>query len=270
MFREHEPPIGFWQLPDALQVFGAEQVSSVMPLITLLQAPEPHETQVVSQAVSQQTPSVGQKPLTHWPPDAQPCPFTFLQPPLPSHAWVPKHAGAMSVPFVGISLHIPTLPARSHAWQVPVHAMSQQTPSAQKLLWHSPAVTHGLPMGNWQLPAPSQAFGAEHVPVSVCPMRTFEHVPRLPATLHALQVAVQVVLQQRPSTQLALWHSLPAPHVCPFTFLQTPMPSQTLLGALQVPGSGVLASTFEHVPRLPATLHALQTPVQVVLQQRLW
>ena len=115
MFRVHDAPSGFWQWPDPSQVFGAEQVSSAMPLITLPQVPEPHETQGVLQAVSQQTPSVGQKPLTHCPPDAQPCPFTFLQRPLPSQAWVPEHTGLMSVPFFGILVHIPTLPPRLHA-----------------------------------------------------------------------------------------------------------------------------------------------------------
>jgi hypothetical protein len=115
MFSKHTAPNGFWQWVAPSQVFGAEQVSSVMPLITLPQVPEPHETQSVLHAVSQQMPSAGQKPLTHWPADAQPCPFTFLQTPLPSHAWAPEHAGTVSVPSFGIFMHVPTLPTRSHA-----------------------------------------------------------------------------------------------------------------------------------------------------------
>jgi hypothetical protein len=65
MFNKHVPPKGFWQWLIPSQVFGAVQVSSVMPLITSPQVPEPHETQGPSQAMSQQMLSAGQKPLTH-------------------------------------------------------------------------------------------------------------------------------------------------------------------------------------------------------------
>src|SRR4051812_18215930 len=101
MFCPHVSPSTFWQWPDPSHLSGALQVSSVPPPATLVQVPPPHATQVVSQAVSQQTPSTGQKPLTHWPADAQACPFTVLQAPLPSQALAPAQTGLMSVPLIG-------------------------------------------------------------------------------------------------------------------------------------------------------------------------
>jgi hypothetical protein len=38
-------------------------------------------------------------------------------------------------------VHTPTLPARLQAWQVPVHALSQQTPC-----WHAPEPHSALPV----------------------------------------------------------------------------------------------------------------------------
>jgi hypothetical protein len=52
-----------------------------------------------------------------------------------------------SVP-VGIALHVPFATpffVAEHAWQSPVHAVLQQTPSTQKPLVHSPAATQAFP-----------------------------------------------------------------------------------------------------------------------------
>ena len=77
--------------------------------------------------------------------------------PAPSHSPSPPQvAGASgtqsssgSVPFA-IAPHAPSLPdpffAALHASQVPAHADSQQTPSAQKPERHSPAEEHAAPM----------------------------------------------------------------------------------------------------------------------------
>jgi hypothetical protein len=53
------------------------------------------------------------------------------------------------------------------------------------------------------------------------------HVP-LP-TLHDWQVPQLGVEQQTPSTQLALVHSLPAPHVAPFAFFELQVPGVVVL-----------------------------------------
>lgn len=42
---------------------------------------------------------------------------------------------------------MPTEPVREHDWQVPVQALAQQTPCAQKPELHSTAVAHVPPMG---------------------------------------------------------------------------------------------------------------------------
>jgi hypothetical protein len=44
-------------------------------------------------------------------------------------------------------------------------------------------------------------------------------VPKLPERLQASQAPEQLVLQQRPSTQLALTHSFQTVHVWPLAFL---------------------------------------------------
>ena len=87
------------------------------------------------------------------------------QPPTASQAraatWMsPLHvAGAHMVPR-GTGLQKPTLPARAHEWQVVPQAVSQQTPSAQKLVAQSPGTMHGWPWARLpQLPLTHTAGG---------------------------------------------------------------------------------------------------------------
>src|SRR5690242_14673623 len=96
---------------------------------------------------------------------------------------------------------------------------------------------------------------------SVPPVLTFVHVPIDPATLHALQSAVHVLLQQTPSTQNPLTHSALAVHVTPFGTWQAPMPSHCSPVALHIL-SCCPDCTFEHVPKLPGTLQDWQEAVQ--------
>jgi hypothetical protein len=57
-------------------------------------------------------------------------------------------------------VHVPTDPASAHDWQVPAHAVAQQTPWAQTFDSHSPAAAHAAPSGFVvQLP-PMQVNGA--------------------------------------------------------------------------------------------------------------
>ena len=83
------------------------------------------------------------------------------QPPVPLHTLPVPHSSPGSVPS-GIAVHVPTLPGRLHAWQVPLHAVSQQTPSTQLPVEQTVPSVPQLPPGprqvRWHAPAPSHAF----------------------------------------------------------------------------------------------------------------
>jgi len=117
---------------------------------------------------------------------------------------------------------------------VAVHAVSQQRPSAQKPLKQSAMpFEHVWPFSFLHAPAPShdceppeQAFVGL---LSSLPLAMFVQVPSLPPMLQAMHVMPQAFSQQRPSTQLFDKQSAAAVHVCPWTRLQTPLPSHWLL-----------------------------------------
>jgi hypothetical protein len=75
------------------------------------------------------------------------------------------HCWSGSVP-AAIGPQVPFVPepffAAEHAWQVPLQALSQQNPSAQKPLWHELPVVHGAPAGwkGMQVPPVQNAFDA--------------------------------------------------------------------------------------------------------------
>ncbi len=82
---------------------------------------------------SQQTPST-QTPLAQSALELQACPFFFLQPPLPSHAFPASQLPGTSVPGRA-GLHVPSEPGTAHDWHAPLQAAtSQQTSSTQKPL----------------------------------------------------------------------------------------------------------------------------------------
>ena len=106
-----------------------------------------------------------------------------------------------------------------------VHASAQHVLSTQSPDAHSPAPPHACPFAFLQLPAPSHAFGATHVP-SVSPTATLVvHVPL--AFAHDLHAVVHPSTQHVPSTQNPDAHSPAPPHACPFCFLHPPAPSHT-------------------------------------------
>jgi hypothetical protein len=82
---------------------------------------------------------------------------------------------------------------------------------------------------------------------------------------HVWQAVSHFALQQTPSRQKPVAHSVGAPQVCPATFLQTPAASQ-LLDPEHVPGSTPLF-TFEHAPGVIEQLS--QVPVHG-LSQHTW
>jgi hypothetical protein len=83
--------------------------------------------------------------------------FSRWQPPLPSQPLEQassRQIPAGSAPPVGTGLQVPSLPARSQAWQLPLQAELQQRPWAQKPVAQSPSALQRAPRCRLpQLPA---------------------------------------------------------------------------------------------------------------------
>ena len=105
--------------------------------------------------------------------------------------------------------------------------------------------------------------------------RMTPHVPLAPdpffAWLHAWQVPLHAVLQQRPSTQKPLEHSAFCVHARPCARSpHWPRPLQLVVPGHSTSGS-VPVVTLEHVPFAAPVLaieHAVQVNVQAALQQK--
>ena len=69
-----------------------------------------------------------------------------------------------------------------------------------------------------QAPEPLQAWQSAHSHSGSVLPAWLVQVPREPEMLQARQEPVQVLLQQTPSAQLPLVHSLPAPQASPLSF----------------------------------------------------
>ena len=70
-------------------------------------------------------------------------------------------AATGAVPL-GTLEHVPSAVASAHVLHVPVHAVSQQRPCAQKPELHSAAAVHVPPIGLSEQVVPLQMFGATH------------------------------------------------------------------------------------------------------------
>lgn len=77
-----------------------------------------------------------------------------------------------------------------------------------------------------QVPEPAHAVRSADA-VCAGPI-TATHVPTLPTTSQAWHCPLHAELQQTPSTQLLLAHSLPAAHAVPLVFAQCPTEPATL------------------------------------------
>jgi hypothetical protein len=160
-----------------------------------------------------------QLPLAHSASAPHAWPAALRHAPAPLQIWVPLHAGLLSVAFLGTNVHVPMLPVTLHARQVPVQALSQQTPSTHTPLAHCALIVHACPFFARHAPAPSHTLLPVQPPfASVWPLGTKLHAPSLPERLHAWQVPLHAVLQHTPSTQLPPKHWLPAVHVAPGIF----------------------------------------------------
>jgi hypothetical protein len=146
--------------------YGAHEGAPALEAAAGAQVPvAPHVSQAPAQAVEQQTPSA-QKPLAHWFGAAQAAAMDFFgthaapsQYEVATHcessahepgqsAAPPQtygaHAGAPAPPS-GTGWQVPRLPAWSHRSHPPSQVLSQQTPSSQWRLAHSPALRQPKP-----------------------------------------------------------------------------------------------------------------------------
>jgi hypothetical protein len=138
-------------------------------------------------------------------------------------------------------------------WQLPLVAQAlpcassagaTQMPELQVPVWQSLPARHCLPWaqtlqvppqstsvsvpflnpslqvagGAVQAPAPLQVLAPAHSLFGSWPNGMLEHVPVEPGIFAAMHKPVQAVLAQTPSTQLPLWHWLPATHALPLNF----------------------------------------------------
>jgi hypothetical protein len=173
----HAAPIGSLPQLPLTQLFGETQSAAMVAtvhvvlhavalahwygsqseLVTVRQAPAPSQ---VRAGVSVEP---VQLPGTHSVPAAQyrhaPAPLqTPSSPQLVDR--VPTHWLAMTgaVPF-GTFEQVPTRPDNAHDLHVPLHAVSQQRPCAQKPELHSAAAVHVAPIGLSEHVVPLQMFG---------------------------------------------------------------------------------------------------------------
>src|SRR5690348_9727179 len=86
----------------------------------------------------------------------------------------------------GTLVQVPTVPAIAHDWQVPPHAVAQQTPWAQKPDTHSPLAPQATPVAFFAQLPPMQVKGATQSASTV-------HVFRQAVPLHMYGSHIDVV-----------------------------------------------------------------------------
>jgi len=197
-----------------------------------------------------QVPAVQPPPALHSADEAQEASHA----PVPSQK-PPPHSVSRSVPDA-TGEQAPALPAWLHAMQVPLHAVSQQTPSAQWRLSHAASDMQGAPSGwrGWHAPPMQRKPAAQSAvssqlagqvmasPVHSSPPQVGEgaapagatlQVPTAPSRLHRSHPAVQGPLQHTPSAQKPEAHSAPPLQEAPSTFFGPHVPAWQKLPALQ-------------------------------------
>jgi hypothetical protein len=127
------------------------------------------------------------------------------------------------------------------------------------------------PFKSLHTPTPSHLLPAPHSLSGSPPLGMNAQLPFAAPVfklLHASQVAVQVELQQKPSTQLPLAQLAGMAQAPPLLSLQVPPPSQ-LESAPHSPSGSANCGMNPQVPLLPpvlAALHAWQLPEQALRQ----
>jgi hypothetical protein len=158
--------------------------------------------------------------LKHWLPEVHAAPLLDSHVPCPSQ--VPAQIGVElgSLWPCGTGEHAPSNPVTLHAMHVPVHAVVQQIPSAQKPDEHSALLLQAKPVSTiihaalpLHVPTPPHSLSGS-VPDMIMP-----HCPLYPppfiAAEHERHVPMHALPQHKPSTQYPDIHSDDAPHVTP-------------------------------------------------------
>jgi hypothetical protein len=231
------------------------------------------------QALLQQTPST-QKPLVHSPLTVHGVPFVnSAHAPDPLQLAAPPHSLSGSV-VAAMNEQVPSGPlpffALVHALQALVHAVLQQTPSTQKLLRHSDAAVHAAPFGSLHAPEPLHTSAPLHSLSGSWPLAMLPQVPSAPenffAAVHAWHGRLHTLVQQTPSVQKPLAHSVPWLHGAPVpSSAHDVLPLQLAAPAHSLSGS-VPTMMLPQVPSVPwpffAAEHAWHVLVQALLQQK--
>jgi len=191
--------------------------------------------------------------------------------------WVPG-VGAWPA---GTLVHDPTLPVTAHERQVPVHAVAQQIPCAQKPELHSGAVVQVAPLGFLPQLIVMQVFGARQSAVVAHVVRHAPLVPHrngsqpddaeagrhspMPSHVRAGVSVEPVQVAAMHTVPAACWRQVPAP-------LHMPSLPQVIAAAAThwVAGTsgGIPAGIGVHVPAVAARLHDWHAAEQPVLQHR--
>jgi hypothetical protein len=179
----------------------------------------------------------------------------------------------------GTAVQVPIVPASAHDAHVPVQAVPQQTPCAQKLWAQSLAMAHGWPSASFpQLPL-TQLFVVTQSVLAVQVVRQEGVV-----VLHRYGSHCEVVTaRQTPAPSHVRWGvSVDPVHVAAAHCIliaqkrQAPAPLHmpsvphvvAAVVAHCVAGIGAVPfATLLHVPRLPVIAHDLHVPVHAWLQQ---
>ena len=146
-------PVFFRHVPLASQLCVPLQLSS-SALMTCTQVPPPPVQlwHVPQEGAPQQCPST-QLPLAQSPAALQVWPDTFLQAPVASQLFEPLQVSSVA-DFTGEQ--VPDVAVRLQAWQLPVQAVSQQTPSTQFPVLHWSVVVQVAPFACFGVQTPAR------------------------------------------------------------------------------------------------------------------
>jgi hypothetical protein len=246
-------------LPQVAAPWSVHWLKGSWPAATAAQVPivpvKPHDRQMPTQAVAQQTPC-SQKPLLHSPAAPQVAPIGFL-PQLPLMQVLGLVQSALVMHVVRQAPPVPQTYG-SHCesdvvWHVPVplHVRAGAYVEPVQL-----AATQTVPVAySRQAPLPSQLPSVPQLaaPLSVhwfsgsAPTATNVQVPAVPVSAHDRHVPVQLELQQTPCWHRPDAHSVPPVQVTPRGFF-VHCPALQMLGATQ---SVSVVQRVRQVPPVP-------------------
>jgi hypothetical protein len=174
--------------------------------------------------------------------------------------------------------HVPRLPARLHASHVPQAALPQHTPLTQLPLMHWLPAVHAMPFGfsvqlrfgavPWHVNGGTQLLSAVQLVPHTAPLHMYGEQLDVVAAAHApvpvqcdSDVSVEPEHDAVPhATVAAACKHAPAP-------LHAPVLPQGGLAAQPPCGSAVPTGTGAQLPAAVPTLHAWQSPQDMLLQQ---